>query len=678
VSDVCERDTYDIAVVNYPFMSAVFDVIPAYTRKILFTHDSFVDRNRRMLAQGLSSAGWVSLTRDGERLACRRADVVVALQNEEAAYFRSVCGDETAVVTVSPVFERARDSRKAASSASKLRVGYLGSSNWVNEENLGLYLKNCLDVPGLSAESEFLVAGAIDPALLARLTQEGEMVLAKLQPHFLGRVDDLQGFFDQCDVIVNPDRGGTGIKIKTLEALASGAAVITTQAAAVGIASTSRFHNAADPAALAALTYEIARDRSLIEQVRHDSQEVYGSYCERHHDAFDQLFGPVEAQHKGARAAAEPLVSVIIPFFDVEAYIGACIESVVGQDYANLEIILVDDASPCGSRGIAEKFAREDARVHIITHDVNRGLGPARNTGARAAAGTFIFFLDSDDLLAGRDALRKLVDTARQRSAEITVGACVKLMPDGELKAGDAADAEGSSNEFGGSVQGVEAFRAGLRLPRSAYLPPRAWGALIDRQFYIRAVLEFPPNEHEDLAHTPFIYYLANEVFYMREPVVTYRVRPDSISNSAWSPERILRYRDLWETFEGNIRRFGLDRHLGDAAVNLLAHMIWRIETNNADPAACDAVGTVIRDVLSTVEHFTYEDELQKFLRALRQYLKRSGAAPNTFLDIARCLPTRLLVSYYRQEVGAQPLEPRTPRKATVGNPRTPALGLAR
>lgn len=80
--ELAARHAYDVAIANYVFMSAVFERVPSYTKRILLTHDRFSDRNRRMLAEGYPDAGWVSVDEAGEALACRRADVVSAVQEE--------------------------------------------------------------------------------------------------------------------------------------------------------------------------------------------------------------------------------------------------------------------------------------------------------------------------------------------------------------------------------------------------------------------------------------------------------------------------------------------------------------------------------------------------------------------------------------------------------------------
>lgn len=93
-----------------------------------------------------------------------------------------------------------------------------------------------------------------------------------------------------------------------------------------------------------------------------------------------------------------PLVSVIIPAYNVEKCIDACIRSVAEQSYDNLEIILVDDKSPDGAGKICDEWAKKDKRVQVIHKPKNEGLNMARATGFKRATGEYITFVDSDDL----------------------------------------------------------------------------------------------------------------------------------------------------------------------------------------------------------------------------------------------------------------------------------------
>ncbi|HAR1533279.1 TPA: glycosyltransferase family 2 protein, partial [Enterococcus faecium] len=93
------------------------------------------------------------------------------------------------------------------------------------------------------------------------------------------------------------------------------------------------------------------------------------------------------------------LISVIIPVYNVEKYVGSCLESVCNQTYKNLDIIIVDDGSKDSSNKICEDYALKDSRIRII-HKNNAGLGLARNTGLEHVKGKYVAFIDSDDFVA--------------------------------------------------------------------------------------------------------------------------------------------------------------------------------------------------------------------------------------------------------------------------------------
>ena len=94
-----------------------------------------------------------------------------------------------------------------------------------------------------------------------------------------------------------------------------------------------------------------------------------------------------------------PLISVILPVYRVEKYLDRCLQSITGQTYRNLEIILVDDGSPDRSGAICDAWAEKDSRIRVI-HQKNSGGGPARNAGLDLATGELLAFVDSDDYIA--------------------------------------------------------------------------------------------------------------------------------------------------------------------------------------------------------------------------------------------------------------------------------------
>lgn len=92
------------------------------------------------------------------------------------------------------------------------------------------------------------------------------------------------------------------------------------------------------------------------------------------------------------------LISIIVPIFNVEAYIAECIESIQGQKYRNLQIILVDDGSTDQSGILCDKYAQKDSRIEVI-HQQNKGLVAARKSGLKKARGKYIGFVDGDDYI---------------------------------------------------------------------------------------------------------------------------------------------------------------------------------------------------------------------------------------------------------------------------------------
>lgn len=116
----------------------------------------------------------------------------------------------------------------------------------------------------------------------------------------------------------------------------------------------------------------------------------------------------------------QPLVSVLLPAYCVAPYLERCVKSIVAQTYRNLEIIIVDDASPDNSGEIAEQLASQDQRITVIHHKTNQGFSGARNSGLDHATGDFITFVDSDDWVES-DYVNYLMDIMRKTNADIAV-----------------------------------------------------------------------------------------------------------------------------------------------------------------------------------------------------------------------------------------------------------------
>ena len=125
-------------------------------------------------------------------------------------------------------------------------------------------------------------------------------------------------------------------------------------------------------------------------------------------------------------------VSVVIPVYKCEKYIGICIESVLAQTYRDFELILVDDGSPDGAPDICDQCAAKDSRIKVI-HKTNGGVSSARNAGIEAAMGEYITFIDSDDYVDA-EYLQTLVAAATDTQADMVVsGLKMETWNDGNI-----------------------------------------------------------------------------------------------------------------------------------------------------------------------------------------------------------------------------------------------------
>ena len=111
-------------------------------------------------------------------------------------------------------------------------------------------------------------------------------------------------------------------------------------------------------------------------------------------------------------------LSVVIPFYQVEKYIGACLAALAGLPAEESEILLVDDCGRDGSAAIAAAYCAAHPNARVIRRAQNGGLSAARNTGLDAARGEYVFFLDSDDVPRA-EALWRLTQAAREKRLDM-------------------------------------------------------------------------------------------------------------------------------------------------------------------------------------------------------------------------------------------------------------------
>jgi len=124
------------------------------------------------------------------------------------------------------------------------------------------------------------------------------------------------------------------------------------------------------------------------------------------------------------------LISVVVPVYNVERYLAECLDSILGQSWRELEVIVVDDGSTDSSGRIADEYAARDPRVHVV-HTGNHGLGAARNEGLRHVTGELLAFCDSDDVIPPKAYATMARRLEQHPDSEFATGSIVRWEADG-------------------------------------------------------------------------------------------------------------------------------------------------------------------------------------------------------------------------------------------------------
>lgn len=236
-----------------------------------------------------------------------------------------------------------------------------------------------------------------------------------------------------------------------------------------------------------------------------------------------------------------PLVSVIVPVYNVKPYLNACLDSLAAQTMRRIEIILIDDGSDDGSGSVCDTYAGRDERFRVI-HQKNGGLSDARNRGILAAAGEYLMFVDSDDWVEKdfcRIPYRMAVDThadivsfgyRRIRRGGISVFKDEK-MPEGMITRDEGVRMLGNS------------------------ISCTIWNKLFHRSLFQE--VRFPKGfVYEDIAVVFTLFHNAEAICCTNLALYNYRFRKDSISGSRNYSAQMDKYAHLFQQVK-HLRRWG-------------------------------------------------------------------------------------------------------------------------
>jgi CDP-glycerol glycerophosphotransferase len=207
-----------------------------------------------------------------------------------------------------------------------------------------------------------------------------------------------------------------------------------------------------------------------------------------------------------------PLISVVIPVHGVEDYLDRCLDSVLSQTTVPIEVIAVDDASP--DRCAAILAARQDPRLRVIHNATAAGPGPARDLGAKEAAGEYVWFVDGDDELAD-GALAAVAESLTRLRPDVLIVDFENLYPDGTTTPSDGA------KYLNGPESGPLADH-----PELIHLTMTAWSKVFRRDFLSGLGLTFAdagPAPHEDVPVTTLALVTATSIAVLNRVCYRYR-----------------------------------------------------------------------------------------------------------------------------------------------------------
>jgi glycosyltransferase involved in cell wall biosynthesis len=277
------RFHFQAVLANYVWFSAVLQAFNQDVLKVLDTHDVFGGRDQRFRDAGLAPE-WYFTTEQEEMRGLARADIVLAIQEEEAAYFRRL-GHPDVRVLGHMLGLRHRQLLEGVD--AKRTVGYLASGNPLNTTSFDR-LRRGLAGRATRSSLKFLVAGSI----CEKLTEVDPFTS-------LGRVDQLDDFYDRIDIVVNPMIIGTGLKIKSVEAISCGIPLLATTSAMTGLSAKHHLHAFAHPEDLADCLAREHFNDALLTELAAASRDCASDYV---HEVRAAAVGLVQSIHGGGRA----------------------------------------------------------------------------------------------------------------------------------------------------------------------------------------------------------------------------------------------------------------------------------------------------------------------------------------------------------------------------------------
>ncbi len=273
-----------------------------------------------------------------------------------------------------------------------------------------------------------------------------------------------------------------------------------------------------------------------------------------------------------------PLVSIVVPVYNVEKYLKKCIESLIEQTYRNIEILLIDDGSTDNSGKICDNYAEQYSFIYAF-HKKNSGLGLTRNYGLERIKGEYVTFVDSDDYL-GSNAIKKLVAGLNDKNVDTVIGGYSKVKDNGEIL---------YTREYKESIFRHESIYKKLFVSMLGSMPnkhdsfrPSVWNALYSSEVIKKNSISFVSERDlisEDIVWDSEYYKFAKGIKVISSNKYFYRTNPRSLSRS-YRPDRFEKSIYFFEYMTNKLDNLKLDNTYTEAWLRLAKTLFINVRSS--------------------------------------------------------------------------------------------------
>ena len=241
----------------------------------------------------------------------------------------------------------------------------------------------------------------------------------------------------------------------------------------------------------------------------------------------------------------KPLISIIVPVYNVETYLAKCVDSILAQTYTNLEIFLVNDGSSdcCGK--LCDEYAKEDKRIKVI-HKKNGGLSDARNVAIDVTTGEFITFIDSDDYVTD-DYIMTLYSLIEKYECKVSIALYNTFVEGSKPKVVNRVYREDCQT----NIKAIEEMFYQEKYDTAS------WAKLYHSSLFATGIRYPKGIVYEDLATTYLLIFQSDKVAFCNRRIYNYLLRRDSIEGSSFSSKKMDSALKVCELMESHLEILG-------------------------------------------------------------------------------------------------------------------------